>query len=101
MADDNLFQKFVVNFFEIFTSNNFYEGKTYLEYVADPQTNDEDNIVDTKIVLPLLTALGFESGEITKNQTGGTKDNSRPDFQVKLSDDYRCFWLKISILPTI
>jgi type I restriction enzyme M protein len=87
----NTFAEFASNFFEVFTSNNFYEGKTYLEYVADPQTNDEDNIVDTKIVLPLLSALGFESGEITKNQTGGTKDSSRPDFQVKLSDDYRCF----------
>ena len=85
------FEGFASNFFEIFTSNNFYEGKTYLEYIADPQTNDEDNIVDTKIVLPLLSVLGFESGEITKNQTGGTKDSSRPDFQVKLSDDYRCF----------
>jgi hypothetical protein len=87
----NTFEDFASNFFEVFTSNNFYEGKTYLEYVAEPQTNDEDNIVDTKIVLPLLSALGFESGEITKNQTGGTKDSSRPDFQVKLSDDYRCF----------
>ena len=86
-----MFEKFLSNFFAIFTSSNFYESKTYLEYVAEPQTNDEDNIVDTKIVLPLLTALGFGSGEITKNQTGGTKDNSRPDFQVKLSDDYRCF----------
>ncbi len=85
------FEEFVFEFFNIFTSNNFYEGKTYLEYVAEPQTNDEDNIVDTKIVLPLLSALGFESGEITKNQTGGTKDNSRPDFQVRLSDEYRCF----------
>jgi len=85
------FEEFASEFFRIFTSNNFYEGKTYLEYVADPQTNDEDNIVDTKIVLPLLSALGFESGEITKNQTGGTKDNSRPDFQVRLSDEYRCF----------
>ena len=85
------FEKFTSNFFEIFIASNFYEGKTYLEYVAEPQTNDEDNIVDTKIVLPLLSVLGFESGEITKNQTGGTKDSSRPDFQVKLSDDYRCF----------
>ncbi len=85
------FEEFTSDFFEIFTASNFYEGKTYLEYIAEPQTNDEDNIVDTKIVLPLLIALGFESGEITKNQTGGTKDNSRPDFQVKLSDDYRCF----------
>ena len=86
-----MFEEFIGNFFEIFTGDNFYEGKTYLEYVADPQTNDEDNIVDTKIVLPLLKALGFTSGEITKNQTGGTKDSSRPDFQVKLSEEYRCF----------
>lgn len=85
------FEDFALTFFDIFTSHNFYEGKNYLEYVAEPQTNDEDNIVDTKIVLPLLAALGFESGEITKNQIGGTKDNSRPDFQVKLSDEYRCF----------
>ncbi len=85
------FEEFISNFFEIFTGNNFYEGKTYLEYVAQPQTNDEANIVDAKIIDPLIKALGFESGHITQNQTGGTKDSSRPDFQVKLSDDYRCF----------
>ena len=87
----NTFEEFASNFFEIFTSNNFYEGKTYLEYIAEPQTNDEANIVDAKIIDPLIKALGFESGHITQNQTGGTKDSSRPDFQVKLSDDYRCF----------
>jgi len=86
-----MFESFTNEFFQIFASENFYEGKTYLEYVANPQTNDEDNIVDTKIILPLLTVLGFESGEITKNQTGGTKDSSRPDFQVKLAGNVRCF----------
>lgn len=87
----NTFEEFAANFFEIFTTNNFYEGKTYLEYVTEPHTNDEANIVDAKIIDPLIKALGFESGHITQNQTGGTKDSSRPDFQVKLSDDYRCF----------
>ena len=91
----NTFEEFASNFFEIFTSNNFYEGKTYLEYVAEPQTNDEANIVDAKIIDPLIKALGFESGHITQNQTDGKKDGkkdpSRPDFQVKLSEVYRCF----------
>ncbi|MDS3861327.1 N-6 DNA methylase [Thermosynechococcaceae cyanobacterium BACA0444] len=86
------FEEFQAKFFEIFSSINFYEGKSYLDYIAEPQTNDEDNIVDTKIVLPLLNALGFESGDIAKNTTASGKDNSRPDFQVKLaSGNIRCF----------
>ncbi|MFM7573600.1 MAG: hypothetical protein ACKO4S_10790, partial [Snowella sp.] len=86
------FDEFQTRFFNIFTTSNFYEGKSYLEYIAEPQTNDEDNIVDTKIVLPLLSALGFESGDISKNLTGGTKDNTRPDFQVCLAEgNNRCF----------
>jgi len=76
----------------MFSSSNFYEGTSYLEYIAEPQTNDEDNIVDTKIVLPLLIALGFEPGDIAKNTTANGKDNTRPDFQVKLaSGNIRCF----------
>lgn len=86
------FDEFQTKFFNIFTTSNFYEGKSYLEYVAEPQTNDEDNIVDTKIVLPLLMALGFEVGDISKNLSGGTKDNTRPDFQVCLAEgNIRCF----------
>jgi hypothetical protein len=86
------FEQFQNNFFNIFNSQNFYESKTYLEYIAEPQTNDEDNIVDTKIVLPLLLALGFDSGDIAKNTTTNGKDNSRPDFQIKLaSGNIRCF----------
>ncbi len=86
------FDEFQTRFFNIFTTSNFYEGKSYLEYIAEPQTNDEDNIVDTKIVLPLLMALGFEVGDISKNLTGGTKDNTRPDFQVCLAEgNIRCF----------
>jgi hypothetical protein len=86
------FDEFQTRFFNIFTTNNFYDGKRYLDYIAEPQTNDEDNIVDTKIVLPLLTALGFESGDISKNLSGGTKDNTRPDFQVCLAEgNIRCF----------
>ena len=86
------FEEFQSEFFRIFSNNNFYEGKTYLEYIAEPQTNDEDNIVDTKIVLPLLKALGFESGDIAKNTTASGKDSTRPDFQVKLaSGNIRCF----------
>jgi len=86
------FDEFQTRFFNIFTTNNFYNGKSYLEYIAEPQTNDEDNIVDTKIVLPLLTALGFELGDISKNLSGGTKDNTRPDFQVCLAEgNIRCF----------
>jgi hypothetical protein len=86
------FEQFQNDFFNIFNNQNFYEGKTYLEYIAEPQTNDEDNIVDTKIVLPLLLALGFDSGDIAKNTTGNAKDSSRPDFEVKLaSGNIRCF----------
>lgn len=86
------FEEFQSKFFQIFSSNNFYNGKSYLEYIANPQTNDEDNIVDTKIVLPLLEALGFESGDIAKNTTASGKDSKRPDFQVKLaSGNIRCF----------
>lgn len=84
--------QFQNDFFNIFNNPNFYESKTYLEYIADPQTNDEDNIVDTKIVLPLLIALGFDSGDIAKNTTTNGKDSSRPDFQIKLaSGNIRCF----------
>ena len=84
--------QFQSEFFNIFNNQNFYEGKTYLEYIAEPQTNDEDNIVDTKIVLPLLLALGFDSGDIAKNTTTNGKDSSRPDFQIKLaSGNIRCF----------
>jgi hypothetical protein len=37
-------------------------------------------------------ALGFEVGDISKNLSGGTKDNTRPDFQVCLADgNIRCF----------
>ncbi|PPJ64328.1 Eco57I restriction-modification methylase domain-containing protein [Cuspidothrix issatschenkoi] len=86
------FEQFQNDFFNIFDNHNFYESKTYLEYIAEPQTNDEDNIVDTKIVLPLLIALGFDSGDIAKNTTTNGKDNSRPDFQIKLaSGNIRCF----------
>lgn len=84
--------QFQNDFFNIFNNPNFYESKTYLEYIAEPQTNDEDNIVDTKIVLPLLIALGFDSGDIAKNTTTNGKDSSRPDFQIKLaSGNIRCF----------
>jgi hypothetical protein len=54
------FDEFQNRFFNIFTINNFYDGKSYLEYIAEPQTNDEDNIVDTKIVLPLLVAISHK-----------------------------------------
>jgi len=88
----NSMEEFQESFFAIFSGENFYEGQTYLEYMANPQTNDEDNIVDTKIVLPLLSALGYQSGEVTKNQTdNSSKDSLRPDFQVKLSEENRCF----------
>jgi hypothetical protein len=91
------FDEFQTKFFNIFTTSNFYEGKSYLDYIAEPQTNDEDNIVDTKIVLPLLTALGFESGDISKNLSGGTKDNTRPDFQVCLAEgNIRCFLVVVA-----
>ncbi|MDB9457276.1 hypothetical protein PN473_02405, partial [Dolichospermum circinale CS-545/17] len=84
--------QFQSEFFNIFNNQNFYEGKTYLEYIAEPQTNDEDDIVDTKIVSPLLEALGFELGDMVKNRTGNAKDSSRPDFQIKLaSGNIRCF----------
>ncbi|KZL50316.1 hypothetical protein A2T98_08080 [Nodularia spumigena CENA596] len=86
------FEEFRDDFFRIFSNENFYAGKTYLEYIADPQSNDEDNIVDTKIVLPILIALGFDSGDIAKNTTANGKDSSRPDFEVKLaSGNIRCF----------
>jgi len=86
------FEEFQTEFFRLFSGGNFYAGRSYLEYIAEPQTNDEDNIVDTKIVLPLLLALGFESGDIAKNTTASGKDNTRPDFQVKLaSGSIRCF----------
>lgn len=86
------FEEFQTEFFRIFSVRNFYEGKSYLEYVSEPQTNDEDNIVDIKIVLPLLIALGFESGDIAKNTTESGKDNARPDFQIRLaSGNIRCF----------
>ncbi|MFM7363080.1 MAG: Eco57I restriction-modification methylase domain-containing protein [Cuspidothrix sp.] len=89
------FEQFQDDFFNVFNNQNFYEGKTYLEYIAEPQTNDEDNIVDTKIVLPLLTALGFDSGDIAKNTTSNGKDSSRPDFQIKLaSGNIRCFLIE-------
>ena len=88
----NSMEEFQESFFAIFSSENFYRGQNYLEYMANPQTNDEDNIVDTKIVLPLLSALGYQSGEVTKNQTdNSSKDSLRPDFQVKLSEENRCF----------
>lgn len=86
------FENFFEKFLKIFTTDNFYDGKSYLNYIAQPQTNDEDNIVDTKIVLPLLKALGFESGDLAKNTTNSGKDNHRPDFKVKLhQENIRCF----------
>jgi hypothetical protein len=86
------FEEFQSEFFKIFSISNFYEGKSYLEYIIEPQTNDEDNVVDTKIVLPLLRALGFESGDIAKNTTARGKDNTRPDFQLRLArGNMRCF----------
>ncbi|MDJ0662686.1 MAG: N-6 DNA methylase [Crocosphaera sp.] len=86
------FEEFLTDFLKIFLNNNFYEGKSYLEYIAEPKTNDEDNIVDTKIVLPILECLGFESGDIAKNTTGSGKDNTRPDFQLRLAKgNIRCF----------
>jgi hypothetical protein len=33
------FDEFQTKFFNIFTTNNFYDGKSYLEYIAEPQTN--------------------------------------------------------------
>jgi type I restriction enzyme M protein len=97
------FEDFQRDFLLFFTSDNFYENKTYLEYISDPQTNDEDNIVDTKIIIPLLTALGFESGDIAKNITNQGKDKRRPDFQVRLSQSQNSlfFWLRIKIQLTI
>jgi predicted type IV restriction endonuclease len=86
------FEEFQSEFFKIFSIGNFYEGKSYLEYIIEPQTNDEDNVVDTKIVLPLLRSLGFESGDIAKNTTARGKDNTRPDFQLRLArGNMRCF----------
>jgi len=86
------FEEFQSEFFRIFSMSNFSEGKSYLEYIVEPQTNDEDNVVDSKIVLPLLRALGFESGDIAKNTTARGKDNTRPDFQLRLArGNTRCF----------
>lgn len=45
-----IFKDFQTEFFKIFTAINFYDGKSYLEYIATPQANDKDNIVDTKII---------------------------------------------------
>ena len=79
MTSDTAFDRFIVDFFALFSSKTF-RGDSYLTYLQRPRqqrTNDEAPIVDTAIVGPLLGLLGFAPGESYYNQQ---RANDRPDF---------------------
>ena len=77
MSSPIVFSDFLPKFFELFAGKSF-RGGNYLTYLRRPvRSGDEASIVDTAIVSPLLSLLGFEPAERVYNQQ---RQNGRPDF---------------------
>ena len=83
------FTDFQAAFFQLFEQPQF-GGQTFLQYLekAD-RSGDEASVVDNAISGPLLTALGYSSGEQTYNAV--KSDLSRPDFEPKIPEIGVCF----------
>ena len=84
------FDEFLTGFFDLFTNRPF-KGGDYLQYLQRPapkRGGDEASIVDTVIVIPLLTLLGFAPGEQVYNQS---RKQGRPDFAPRVADYGDCF----------
>lgn len=84
------FDEFLASFFALYTRSQF-RGLDFLHYLQKPaprRGGDEASIVDTAIVDPLLSLLGFAPGEQVYNQNNR---NGRPDFAPTTGDYGVCF----------
>ena len=83
------FADFQTAFFKIFEQPQF-DGQTFLAYLEkSDRSGDEASVVDNVVSGPLLTALGFSSGEQTYNAV--KSDLSRPDFAPVTLETGACF----------
>lgn len=85
------FAEFLPAFFNLYEQNQF-SGQTFLDYVAkhsSERSGDEASVVDNVLSGPLLTLLGFPSGEQVYNAT--KSDASRPDFAPRVATVGDCF----------
>ncbi len=87
MAD---FGYFLETFIGSLAHNDFYQGKSlpdYLQHPPEGRSNDEADIVDNKVVVALVRALGYDASEVTYNRSG--EGGRRPDFVVRIPlDEY-------------
>ena len=56
----------------------------YLEYIDEPHSGDEADVVDMRFVKGLLDLLGYSQGNWSYNRQ---KESNRPDWQVRLEAD--------------
>ncbi len=84
------FDQFLAGFFELFTKPQFrsVDFRQYLQRPAPGRAGDEASVVDNAIVGPLLSLLGFASGEQVYNQNN---KNGRPDFAPRVPEVGDCF----------
>ena len=85
------FDAFQAAFFHIYEQPQF-DGQTFLAYLdkdKSDRSGDEASVVDNVVSGPLLTALGFSSGQQTYNAV--KSDLSRPDFEPKTMETGVCF----------
>lgn len=85
------FPDFAAAFFALYEQAQF-DGQAFLDYLArnhSERSGDEASMVDNVLSGPLLSLLGFSSGEQTYN--AGKADLSRPDFAPKVPNVGDCF----------
>ncbi len=89
----NDYNTFTQKLFTSLGDDKFYQSNSLIFYLNLPQnqrTNDEANIVDDKITSVLISALGYNSGEIQYNLA--QTNRKRTDFTVRISQYPRpCF----------
>ena len=87
------FNTFVKNLFTELGDDKFYQSESLSSYLQIPnrqRTNDEANIVDAKITSRLISALGYDSGDVQYNLT--QPNRKRTDFTVRITQYPRpCF----------
>ncbi|MBV9866228.1 MAG: hypothetical protein JO316_12820 [Abitibacteriaceae bacterium] len=91
ITHDN-FDEFPPAFFELFQGNHFRNQPllTYLQQGRN-RSGDEQSIVDTAIVGPLLRLLGFAPGEQVYNES---RASGRPDFAPRDAVYGTCFMVE-------
>ena len=84
------FDEFLTGFFDLYAKPQFRGGdfRQYLQRPAPGRMGDEASVVDTAIVGPLLSLLGFAPGEQVYNQNNR---NGRADFAPRVAEVGDCF----------